>query len=122
MTGPQPPGYVLPPTPRELLDECDVTYFMASGPGGQHRNRNRTAVRLRHLPTGVVVIGRRERAQRRNLEAALQRLRERVEDLMYEAPLRRPSRPTSASRERRLQEKRHRATRKRDRRPPRPED
>ena len=70
--------YRLPVDPEDLLTECDVSYFLASGPGGQHRNRNRTAVRLRHRPSGLVVIGRRQRSRRQNLRDALGRLHERL--------------------------------------------
>jgi len=77
-----PDGYVPPGDDDALLDECDVTYFQASGPGGQHRNRNRTAVRLHHRPSDLVVIGRRERSQSRNRLDALARLRKRLLELL----------------------------------------
>ena len=43
---------------RFLLDECEVDRYRASGPGGQHRNKTESAVRLRHPPTGVSAIAR----------------------------------------------------------------
>ena len=64
----------------KLKSECDITTFRASGPGGQHRNVTDSAVRLKHRPTGIVVIGRRQRSQHRNLQDALERLALRIEE------------------------------------------
>jgi protein subunit release factor B len=108
-------SYVLPPDDEDLLAECDVTAFRASGPGGQHRNTSLTAIRLRHRPSGLVTIGRRERSQRRNLEDALARLRRRLEEILVEPKVRRPTRPSAAARRRRVEEKKRRSARKRER-------
>lgn len=62
----------------DLLAQCRVDTFRVSGPGGQHRNKNDTAVRLTHLPTGVVAQATEERSQHRNKAAAIGRLREAV--------------------------------------------
>jgi protein subunit release factor B len=108
-------AYTLPPDDEALLEECKVTAFRAGGPGGQHRNKSFTAVRLHHLPSGLVVIGRRERSQRQNLVDALARLRGRLEDLLTEPKDRKKTRPSRAARERRLEEKRRRSRIKRER-------
>ena len=50
----------------------------ASGPGGQHVNTTDSAVRLTHLPSGIVCIASEERSQQRNRELALLRLQERL--------------------------------------------
>ncbi len=89
----------------QLLACCEVETFHASGPGGQGVNTADSAVRMRHLPTGIVVTARSERSQLLNRAACLGKLR---------AELTRRSRPPKPrvrtkvphrSRERRLQAK-----------------
>ncbi len=46
-----------------LIGQCDVDRYRASGPGGQHRNKTESAVRLRHKPSGVTAIGEDSRSQ-----------------------------------------------------------
>lgn len=58
-----------------LLAQCEVDRYRASGPGGQHRNKTESAVRIRHLPTGVQAIAEESRSQAENKEIALRRLR-----------------------------------------------
>ena len=60
---------------RALLSQCDVNYTKSSGPGGQHRNKVSSAVRLRHHPTGITAQGQESRSQHENKLRALQRLR-----------------------------------------------
>lgn len=61
-----------------LLAQCAVDTFRASGPGGQKRNKTESAVRLRHLETGLQSQAFEHRSQHRNRELALQRLRAEI--------------------------------------------
>jgi hypothetical protein len=58
-----------------LLDECEVDTLRASGPGGQKRNKTESAVRIRHKPSGIIVIANESRSQHDNRAVALQRMR-----------------------------------------------
>src|SRR5262249_20402642 len=63
-------------TEPQLLAQCDVDTYRASGPGGQKRNKTSSAVRLRHPPTGLIVIAEESRSQHENKAKALTRLRQ----------------------------------------------
>jgi len=58
-----------------LIAQCEVDRYRASGPGGQHRNKTESAVRLRHELTGVSAIGEDSRSQSENKLHAVRRLR-----------------------------------------------
>ena len=60
----------------QLLDQCAVDTYRASGPGGQKRNKTSSAVRLRHPPSGLMVIAEESRSQHENKARALRRLRQ----------------------------------------------
>lgn len=99
----------LPESDEELLRECEVDTFRSSGPGGQHVNKTESAVRLRHLPSGVVVTSQQERSQHRNKSLCLQKLRRKIEKLNYRAPKRVPTRVPASVKNRTLEDKTRRA-------------
>ena len=99
-----------------LAAECLFDFFIASGPGGQHRNKTETGVRLTHTPTGVVVTATERRSQGQNRGAALDRLREKLEQLAFVPKTRRPTKASRGSKERRLATKKRAGTTKKLRR------
>lgn len=62
-------------TEQELMRECEMDTFKASGPGGQHRNKRESAVRVKHIPTGLIAQAVEDRSQHMNRASALARLR-----------------------------------------------
>ncbi|MEI8306123.1 MAG: peptide chain release factor-like protein [Chloroflexales bacterium] len=92
--------------------ESDVTFFIASGPGGQHRNRNATGVRLVHRPSGIVVTATERRSQAANLEMAFVRLARRLEAANAVVAPRFATRPSRAARAERRTTKRRRGSTK----------
>ncbi|MBW2733368.1 MAG: peptide chain release factor-like protein [Deltaproteobacteria bacterium] len=63
---------------RELLVQCEVDTFRGTGPGGQKRNKTESAVRLRHVPSGVVARSDESRSQHKNKQHALSQLRRAI--------------------------------------------
>ena len=123
------------------LAEITLRTSRSSGPGGQHANVTASRVeaifdvrasaalseqqRARILARAgerVSALAQDERSQARNRERALERLAERLERALTVPRSRRPTKPTAASRTRRLETKRRASQRKLERRPPRSED
>ena len=119
------------------VDEIQLRFSRSSGPGGQHAQRSETRVealldidsttaltpaqkRRVTAKAGPVIkaVAQDERSQRRNRELAIERLVEALREALRVERPRRPTAPTAASRERRLESKRRRSETKRLRRPP----
>ncbi|MCX6096344.1 MAG: peptide chain release factor-like protein [Candidatus Bipolaricaulota bacterium] len=105
----------------DLLAECEVGTFHSSGPGGQNVNKRETAVRIRHLPTGIVVVCQEDRSQLRNRQLALKRLREELAALSKPVRPRIPTPIPAGLRRRVATYKARRAERKNLRRKPDPD-
>ena len=61
-----------------LERDCTLEFFVAGGPGGQHRNKTSSGVRLRHGPTGLVIEATERRSQHQNRAIALERLQAKL--------------------------------------------
>ena len=99
----------LPESDEGLLRECEVETFRSSGPGGQHVNKTESAVRLRHLPTGVVVTSRELRSQHQNKASCLRKLRKKVEQLNHRPAKRVPTQKPRSAKNRTLEAKARRS-------------
>ncbi len=104
-------------TDRASLErDTEVSFFVAGGPGGQHRNKVATGVRLVHRPSGLVITATERRSQAANREMAFARLAERLHMLNATPTARIATRPSRAARERLRALKRQRSVVKQSRR------
>ena len=106
------------PDLEQLEKESELTAYQASGPGGQHRNRTFSAIRAKHLPTGIVVTAADSRSQLRNRKIALERLRERLIEHFHENPPRVRTAKTKAVREREKRQRQRESEKKKLRKKP----
>lgn len=96
-----------------LEDEIEFEFYRSSGPGGQKKNTTDTAVRARHVPTGITVVATAERSQHRNKLAAIEEIARRLAARRKKRIPRVPTKPSRSSKERRVQEKKLRGETKR---------
>jgi len=123
------------------LAEVELRTSRSSGPGGQHANVTASRVEavfdiaasgalteeqkrrvIGRVGPRLTAVAQDARSQSRNRELALERLRSRLTAALAVPRPRRATKPTKASRRARMESKRRRAQRKRERRPPGPED
>ena len=90
-----------------------VIFFKSSGPGGQHKNKKFTAVKIIHLPTGISAVATEQRSQAQNREVALQRLRAKIIKLTKKKKKRIPVKFPKAIKEKILESKKRRGAIKR---------
>ncbi len=102
------------------INEADLKFefYRGSGPGGQHRNVTESGVRIRHIPTGIVVQACENRSQARNREIALERLRQVLERRARRVKKRVATSIPRSQKEKRVDEKKRRSQTKRLRTPP----
>lgn len=93
--------------------DLKIEFYRGSGPGGQHRNTTDSAVRIRHLPTGIVAQASESRSQFQNREVALERLRVSLERRERKAKKRLATRVPKRTKEDRLSGKRITSEKKR---------
>ena len=106
-------------TNRDALEAaCKVEFVRDSGPGGQHRNKRYTGVRLTHEPTGLTVMATERRSQSMNRELAFERMAEKLKAKQHRPKKRRATKPTRGSIKRRLDAKNKRGQTKASRRKP----
>src|SRR5207248_3540060 len=123
------------------MSEIELRASRSSGPGGQHANVTASRIEavfdvaasttlseeqkrrvIGRVGPRLTAVAQDARSQARNRELALERLRSRLEHALAVPRTRRATKPTKASRRARLEAKRRRAQRKRDRRPPGADD
>ncbi len=85
--------------------DCEVSVFRATGPGGQGVNTTDSAVRMKHLPTGITVTSRESRSQFRNRQLCLQKLHAIFERKARPPTVRKKTRIPRGAKEKRLRTK-----------------
>jgi len=92
--------------------DIEIEFYRSSGPGGQHKNKTSTAVRIRHIPTGIVAQASERRSQHLNREIAMQRLEKAIARLLFKPKKRIPTKTTESQKRKRLEEKKKLAKKK----------
>jgi protein subunit release factor B len=101
---------------RILYGQVRAEYYRSKGPGGQRKNKKETAVRLKHLPSGITVTASESRYQAVNKRRAFQRLQEKLEQLNKPVRMRLPTVVSLEEKESRREGKRRLSQKKRWRR------
>jgi protein subunit release factor A len=99
-------------------EDVEISFFKSRGPGGQKKNVTESAVRVRHIPTGITVVATKSRSQHRNRQEALEELGRRLEEMNRPKVPRVKTRPSRAARARRTDGKKRQSAKKASRKPP----
>ena len=86
-----------------------LEFYKSSGPGGQHKNKRFSAVRVTHVPSGVRAVSQGERSQSSNKVIALDRLKRKLIETFKVRKVRIPTGKSRGSQERRLAWKKKRS-------------
>ncbi len=104
--------------PQVLKKQVVVETYRSRGPGGQRKNKVETAVRLKHLPSGITVTATEHRFQSKNLRLAFERLQKQLMRLNRPKKKRRPTSVPLKAKERRIEERKIHSKKKRFRQSP----
>jgi protein subunit release factor B len=99
--------------PKTLKNQVIIETYRSRGPGGQRKNKTETAVRLKHLPSGIAVIATEYRSQAQNRKLAFERLQKRLLKLNRPPRQRKPTSVPLRAIERKREEKKIHSARKR---------
>ena len=99
--------------PEILKKQVLIETYRSSGPGGQRKNKTETAVRLTHLPSGIVIVATEHRSQAQNRKLALERLRDRLIQLNRPRRRRIPTHTPIRAVEKRIETKKRYSQKKR---------
>ena len=99
--------------PQALKKQVVIETYRSRGPGGQRKNKVETAVRIKHLPSGITMVATEHRSQSENRRLAFKRLRDRLIKLNRPRRRRIPTSLPLRAVEERMGEKRIRSTKKR---------
>jgi len=108
----------IPDSDEELLKECKIETFRASGKGGQHVNKTESAVRITHLPTDTTAICQDERSQLQNKHRCLKILRSKLKSLYVKPKKRISTKKPESAKEKILRDKKIHSTKKKMRQKP----
>ena len=112
----------IPKSDQQLIKECSINTFRANGRGGQHLNKTESAVRITHIPTGIITTCQDERSQYLNKKKCIKALRKKLLSLTYKKPKRIPTKKPKFAKEKILHGKKKNSIKKQSRQKPNLDD